>query len=165
MPVRRLRHPAFIPAAGAGHHAHTDDDSSGGPVAIFFFFFFLSRVDTTNNNPKGNVSPQKGLQSCTLLLSLPTPLAKIRAYTKAWRQTSTILTTVPVTRTSTITSCPAAAATPCSSAGHGYSSESVYTTTTVRTVLSCDGGCDAGPSRVGECVVRTRAKVERRGEL
>ncbi|KAI4136977.1 MAG: hypothetical protein LQ341_005343 [Variospora aurantia] len=89
----------------------------------------------------------------------------IRGCANGMRQqqsTSTILTTVPVTRTSTITSCPAAL-TPCPSA---YSSESVYTTTTVRTVLSCDGGCDAGPSREGECVLRTRAKIfSKRSEL
>ncbi|KAI4089684.1 MAG: hypothetical protein LQ344_005255 [Seirophora lacunosa] len=108
----------------------------------------------------GCVIPPSSLPPVPVITRTPTTTAAVHD-----DKTSTILTTVPVTRTSTITSCPAAAATPCSSAGHGYSSESVYTTTTVRTVLSCDGGCDAGPSRVGECVVRTRAKVESRGEL
>ncbi|KAL8970410.1 MAG: hypothetical protein Q9197_003826 [Variospora fuerteventurae] len=94
--------------------------------------------------------------------SSTSPAVATPATTPKQQSTSTILSTVPVTRTSTITSCPAAL-TPCPSA---YSSESVYTTTTVSTVLSCDGGCDAGPSREGECVLRTRAKIfSKRSEL
>lgn len=51
------------------------------------------------------------------------------------QSTTTVLSTVLVTRTSTITSCPAIV-TPCFA---GYLTESIYTTSTLRTIFSCKG--------------------------
>ncbi|KAI4155100.1 MAG: hypothetical protein L6R39_001304 [Caloplaca ligustica] len=100
-----------------------------------------------------------GSAGCSGSPSSPTPTA---ASMEGHQQsTSTLITTVLVTRTSTVTSCPATI-TPCQS---GYSSEVVYTTSTVSTILSCEGGCDAGPSKVGECVVRKRVKAVEGREL
>ena len=77
------------------------------------------------------------------------------------QSTTTLVSTVPVIRTSTITSCPAAV----TSCPAEFSSEVAYTASTVQTVLSCNGGCDTGPTTLGECVVRTRVKVLTKGEL
>ncbi|KAL8728977.1 MAG: hypothetical protein Q9166_005072 [cf. Caloplaca sp. 2 TL-2023] len=78
------------------------------------------------------------------------------------QSTSTILSTIPVTRTTTITSCPATVM-PCPS---GYSSESIYTTNTMNTIFSCDGGCEgSGPTKLGECVVRKRTRILTKREL
>ncbi|KAL8859541.1 MAG: hypothetical protein Q9178_003940 [Gyalolechia marmorata] len=80
------------------------------------------------------------------------------------QSTTTSLSTVVITRTSTITTCPPTV-TACPLGA--YSSEVTYTTSTVSTILSCEGGCQGmGPSKLGECVVREKVKVlTRRGEL
>ncbi|KAI4129338.1 MAG: hypothetical protein LQ338_002283 [Usnochroma carphineum] len=93
----------------------------------------------------------------TGLVLLPSSSPPIMTAAAA-QSTTTLLSTIPVTRTATITTCPAP---PCPAGG--YSSESVYTTSVVSTVLSCEGGCDGGPERAGVCVVRRRSKVLARG--
>ncbi|KAL8695275.1 MAG: hypothetical protein Q9218_000173 [Villophora microphyllina] len=85
----------------------------------------------------------------------PEPVGAVPAAAGGGSQqsTSSVTTTVPVTRTATITG-PA-----------GSLSESVYTTSTVSTILSCDGGCISGPAKVGECVVRKRTRVVTHEEI
>lgn len=76
------------------------------------------------------------------------------SYSSIGQQTTyTRVITVPVTHTLTATTCPSNVA-HCPSTG--YTSESVYTTEEVRTVLSCEGGCTrAGGAE--QCVVRKRS--------
>ncbi|KAL8701746.1 MAG: hypothetical protein Q9201_004749 [Fulgogasparrea decipioides] len=74
-----------------------------------------------------------------------TPVSAVASGSK--QSTSTTVTSVPVTRTITTTG-------PGGSVGVG-----IYTTAAASTLLSCDGGCSEGPSKVGECVVRKRTRV------
>ncbi|KAL8869629.1 MAG: hypothetical protein Q9174_004129 [Haloplaca sp. 1 TL-2023] len=69
------------------------------------------------------------------------------------QSTNTLITTQPITGTTTITG------------ADGSVTTSTYTSTTVSTILSCEGGCTAGPSRLGECVIRRTTRILEHGEM
>ncbi|KAL9633647.1 MAG: hypothetical protein Q9204_003308 [Flavoplaca sp. TL-2023a] len=136
-----------IPIAVSGGTT-SSSTSTTPPISVISPSSFTAGVPVSVNTTPSSQTPSS--LGGVLLLSSATG-----------QSTTTLVSTVPVTRTSTITSCPAAV----TSCPAEFSSEVAYTTSTVQTVLSCNGGCDTGPTTLGECVVRTRVKVLTKGEL
>ncbi|KAL8914846.1 MAG: hypothetical protein Q9171_000682 [Xanthocarpia ochracea] len=120
----------------------------------------LPTAAITSSSPGDGIPASAG----TLATAIPTtPPVVVASPSSNSQSTTTSLSTVAITRTSTITICPSTV-TACPLGA--YSSEVTYTTSTVNTILSCNGGCEGmGPSKMGECVVREKVKVLTRREL